>query len=130
MKITKNLAKRIAVVLSCFTAFTCTAANLGTNPIQAEAGWHWDWWNSYEDDCTVLYEQVGGFDCYKVIVMSADGCRYWTNNTPSVPYWFPASSLADMIGYYPGYKTGTATCDVRCSVLNDKQHFAKFTTTW
>ena len=126
----KNLVRKIAVELSCLTAFTCTTASLCANPIQAEASWHWDWWNRYEDDCTVLYEPVGSSERYKVIVMSADGRRYWTNNTPSVPYWFPASSLSEMIGYYPECSTGMTTCDVRCSVLDDRQHFAKFTTTW
>lgn len=119
--------KYIAAAIVCTLAIIVSAKTTIANPIKADA-FHWDFWNSYEDDCTVTYQCVssnGGY--YKVIVVSADGRRVWRNDVSYVPYWYPVNMLANMIGTTPSF-SGAATCDIRSEVLSNESYFAKFTT--
>lgn len=116
--------KYIAAALMCGIAMIATTKSVAAKPIKAEA-FHWDFWNSYEDDCAVAYQQVSYYT-YKVVVVSGDGRTVWRNDVSYVPYWYPTSYLAEMIGTTPGF-SGSATCDIRSEVLNNPSYFAKFT---
>ena len=119
----KKCIKYLSAFAACIIAMLSFATYFAPAPVVAEA-WHLDFWNDYEDGCTVVYEQVNAYG-YKVVVMSEDKHRFWTNNTPSVPYWYPTSYLASMIGYNPDL-SGYTTCDIRTEVLNNSSYFARF----
>lgn len=119
----KNI-KYIAAAIVCSLAMVVSVKTATANPIKADA-FHWDFWNSYEDDCIVTYQQVSYYT-YKVIVVSGDGKKVWRNDVSYVPYWYPTNLLAEMIGTTPGF-SGSATCDIRSEVLSNESYFAKFT---
>lgn len=122
----KRIKYIAAALMVCITA-VASFKDVAEKPITADA-FHWDFWNSYEDNCTVTYQCIsnnGGF--YKVIVVSANGRKVWRNDVSYVPYWYPVDMLAAMIGTTPSY-SGAATCDIRSEVLSNESYFAKFTT--
>lgn len=123
MKITKKNAKRIAAVLLGFVTLSATAASFN-EPVNANASIHLDWWNDYEDNCRVVYEQVNEYS-YKVIVISGDNHRIWRNDVDTVMYWYSKQNLGNMIGAIPWYM-GTVTCDIRAELLNNPTYFARF----
>lgn len=118
----KNIKYVIAAIM-CSIAIAITVGGAIAKPITAEA-FHWDFWNSYEDDCLVVYEQVG-YNIYKVIVVSEDGKTVWRNDVSSVPFWYPAVYLSNIIGTTPG-NSGSATVDILSDVLNNPSYFARF----
>lgn len=119
----KRIKYIAAALMVCITA-VASFKDVAEKPITADA-FHWDFWNSYEDDCAVAYQQVGYLE-YKVVVVSKDGNKVWRNDVSYVPYWYPLGLLSDMIGTNPGYK-GSVICDIRSEVLNNSSYFARFT---
>ena len=118
-----ELAKGIAISLACIIT-TANAVPQLVKPAQAEAGWHWDWWNEYEDNALVVWRKMPYLECYKVTVVSDDCCRVWTNNDSSVPYWYPTDKLRTLIEREPGTE-GYCYWDVRVDYLSDTRYFRK-----
>ena len=118
-----GLAKSIAISLACVVATATAIPNL-VKPAKAEASWHWDWWNDYEDNALVIWRRFSGLGCYKVFVYSDDGHHVWTNNDPSVPYWYPTDKLRTLIDREPGDE-GYCHWDVRVDYLNDEKYFRR-----
>lgn len=74
----KHHIKNIIAAIVCCLTMTIAIGNEIANPIKAEA-FHWDFWNNYEDDCAVAYQEVS-VGIYKVVVVSADCHRVWRND--------------------------------------------------
>ena len=123
MKISR-IIKVIAVALCCAIVTVATVPTIA-KPVTAEASWHWDFWNDYEDGCTVVYNRVSSLGAYKVVVMSEDCHRIWTNDDPNVYYWYTSQQLRTMIGEEP-VQTGYKICDVRLDLLNDTNYFRRY----
>lgn len=119
----KHHIKNVIAAIVCCLTMTIAIGNGIANPINAEA-FHWDFWNSYEDDCAVAYQEVS-VGIYKVVVVSADCHRVWRNDVSQVMFWYPKSYLEAMIGYQPGY-SGSTVCDIRVEVLNNPTYFAAY----
>ena len=119
----KAKSKMASVLIACMIGAYASGACFQTKPIVAEA-WHWDFWNSYEDGCTVIYEVVSSYYSYKVLVVSSDGHTFWRNDDPAVPYWYSRSQLTTMLGTEPG-NSGYKTVDIRSDLLADEDYFAR-----
>lgn len=128
MKKFGNVAKVIVCCLCCVFTMVFAASNM-VEPIKASAVWHWDFWNDYEDFCTVVYSRISNLNGYKVMVYSYDGQRVWVNDDPAVPYWYPESMLEEMIGRTPNYYSGYVNyVSIRSDLLADTDYFFKYTT--
>ena len=119
----KSFKKIAATVL--LSVFGCMVMLTTVKPIEASASIHFDWWNTYEDDCGVSYQRVQ-YGCYKVVVVSSDCHRVWTNDTNSVAFWYPTEKLEQMIGHKPNVYNGSCVADINVDLLNDTTYFARF----